>query len=165
MKREGLKRIQHTSGFKILDVVEHVRFAMAVLQNNQNQGETTMGGGYNDSQASRARTQARSNAPQQQVFEQQSIGCLHESMSVLGLIVREARDSEEHPTSVPIIWNTDGTGSMNLIPQLLATKVFPDFMDLVLTVEPHPQVLFGTFLDYHDGSGANSLQQGQFESS
>lgn len=124
-----------------------------------------MGRGGYDSGASRARTESRQSAPQQQVFTQSRAGRHHESMSVMGLNVREARDSDQHPRSVPILWEIDGTGSMGEIPNMLARQTFPDFMDLVLVVEPDPQVLFGVFLDYEDGSGPNSLQQGQFESS
>jgi len=80
-----------------------------------------------------------------------------------GQIVREARDSDEHPESVPIAVFFDVTGSMGLIPRVLQEKL-PKLHTLLLQkgyVE-HPQILFGAIGDAT--CDLVPLQIGQFES-
>lgn len=89
---------------------------------------------------------------------------LHPLMNPRGLVVRESRDSEEHPNSVPIIFALDVTGSMGGIPRDLATRSLPTFMKSIIDAGvPDPQVLFLAVGDaVHDRA---PLQVGQFESS
>jgi len=77
--------------------------------------------------------------------------------------VREARDSAEHPASVPIAIMFDVTGSMSHIPQVMQRKL-PHLMDVILrdTDIADPQILMGAIGDYH--SDRYPVQIGQFES-
>lgn len=80
-----------------------------------------------------------------------------------GQRVRESRDSDEHPTTVPIAVIFDETGSMGGIPMVLQKKL-PELYGLILRkgyVE-HPQVLYGGVGDAY--SDRVPLQIGQFES-
>jgi len=77
--------------------------------------------------------------------------------------IRESRDSDEHPESLPIAVIFDVTGSMRSIPRVLQEKL-PNLMDVVIAkagVE-HPQVLVGAVGDYH--VDRFPFQVGQFES-
>lgn len=80
-----------------------------------------------------------------------------------GQKVREARDSDEHPNSLPIAVLFDVTGSMGSIPMTLQKKL-PKLMTLLLQkgyVED-PQILFGAIGDAN--TDQVPLQVGQFES-
>jgi hypothetical protein len=80
-----------------------------------------------------------------------------------GKVMREARDSDEHPESLPIAVIFDVTGSMHQIPQVLQEKL-PKLYGLLLAkgyVE-HPQILFGAVGDAT--CDRVPLQIGQFES-
>lgn len=80
-----------------------------------------------------------------------------------GQKVRESRDSDEHPNSLPIAVFFDVTGSMGGIPMTLQKKL-PKLMTLLLQkgyVED-PQVLFGAIGDAN--TDYVPLQVGQFES-
>jgi hypothetical protein len=80
-----------------------------------------------------------------------------------GQKVRESRDSDEHPTSVPIAVLFDVTGSMGSIPRVLQKKL-AELFGLLLRkgyVE-HPQVLYGGVGDAF--TDRVPLQVGQFES-
>lgn len=81
--------------------------------------------------------------------------------SVMG--VREARDSAEHPNSVPIKIDFDVTGSMHRIPQVMQKKL-PQLMDVILakTSITDPQIMMGAIGDWH--SDQYPVQAGQFES-
>ncbi len=118
-----------------------------------------MGYGSYDAEAHRAATASRANLGVAQVFKESRC---HPSMSPEGLRVRESRDSEAHPESVSIVFALDVSGSMGEIPHQLATRTLPTFMESVMTVLPHPQVMFIAFGNaFADGS---PLQVGQFES-
>jgi len=86
------------------------------------------------------------------------------SSALAGKIVREARDSVEHPTSVPIAVFFDETGSMGEVPVLMQTKLAELFALLLRKgyVE-HPQLLVGAYGDANNWEAA-PLQVGQFES-
>jgi hypothetical protein len=75
---------------------------------------------------------------------------------------REARDSVEHPDSVPIIVFFDVTGSMGTVPVALR-KSLPTLMDSVLKggALVDPQILFGAIGDSRWDE--SSLQCGEFE--
>lgn len=82
----------------------------------------------------------------------------------LGDAVREARDSEDHPNSFPIIIALDVTGSMGSIPQDLITNSLPKIMSKIMEEGvADPQLLFlGIGDHYYDEA---PVQVGQFESS
>lgn len=82
----------------------------------------------------------------------------------VGSVMRESRDSDEHPESLPIAVFFDVTGSMGGIPVQLQEKL-PKLYGLLLArgyVE-HPQILFGAIGDARSGDRV-PLQIGQFES-
>jgi hypothetical protein len=79
-----------------------------------------------------------------------------------GVRFRESRDSAAHPESLSIVLALDVSGSMGEIPRQLATETLPHFMEHVLAVQPHAQVMFMAIGNaYTDES---PLQVGQFES-
>ena len=84
-------------------------------------------------------------------------------MNPKGVRARESRDSATHPNSLSIAFALDVTGSMGGIPVLMATKLLPTFMKILLDVKvPDPQVLFLAIGDAnHDRA---PLQVGQFKS-
>lgn len=87
----------------------------------------------------------------------------HPTLEPHGVTVREARDSDEHPTSVPIAVLFDVTGSMGLVPRRLQQKL-PQLFGLLQRkgyVE-HPQIMFGAIGDAT--CDQVPLQIGQFES-
>lgn len=85
-------------------------------------------------------------------------------MNPFNVKVREARDSDEHPLSFPIVLALDVTGSMGSIPHYLVSKGLPALMDKVITAGvKDPQVLFLGIGD-HECDRA-PLQVSQFESS
>lgn len=88
---------------------------------------------------------------------------LHEKMDPKG-VIREARDSAEHPNSTPIIVALDVTGSMGHIPQYMVTTGLGVLFNEILTRLPvkDPQVMVMAFGDAH--CDRVPLQVGQFES-
>ncbi len=80
------------------------------------------------------------------------------------VIVRESRDSDEHPNSVPIVVALDVTGSMGFVPEALVRHDLPKLMDTIIEAGiPDPQVMFCGIGDFiYDRA---PLQVGQFESS
>jgi hypothetical protein len=102
----------------------------------------------------------RAAARHHEVFTQRAC---HPLMNPLGLRMREARDSADHPNSLGIVFALDVTGSMGDIPHGLATKELPVFMSLLTACGiPDPQLLF---MAIGDATSDNApLQVGQFES-
>jgi len=119
-----------------------------------------MGYGNYSHAAHEALSKARGDAPRQEIFTQQ--GC-HPLMSPKGVRVREARDSADHPNTVPIAFALDVTGSMGDIPDLIARTELPHFMKLLMSCGiADPQLLF---MAVGDATSDNApLQVGQFES-
>lgn len=101
-----------------------------------------------------------SSAIRQHVFTQRS---LDPEMDIRGK-VRESCDSEEHPTSYPIIIGLDVTGSMCSIPAELLVNSFPEIMKSIMDAGiEHAQVCFvGIGDDVYDRA---PIQVGQFETS
>lgn len=96
-----------------------------------------------------------------EIFEQRS---LSGKMSPIGVKLRESRDSEEHPNSMPIILGLDVTGSMGSIPHYLVKEGLPALMDKIIEAGvKDPQVLFMGIGDQECDRAP--LQISQFESS
>ena len=81
-----------------------------------------------------------------------------------GIIIRESRDSEQHPNSVPVAVIFDTTGSMMNIPEIFINQL-PNLMELIIKQKylADPQVLFGAVNDATTDPYA-ALEIGQFES-
>src|ERR1700733_10243727 len=119
-----------------------------------------MGYGNYSAAAHEAIIQSRASLPTQKVFQQ---AACHTLMDPRGARARESRDSAEHPATVSIVFALDVTGSMGVIPALLAKEELPRFMKLLLDCRiPDPQLLFMAVGDAT--SDRAPLQVGQFES-
>lgn len=95
-----------------------------------------------------------------EIFTQRSI---NNAMNPNGVMLRESRDSEEHPSSVPIIVALDVTGSMGSVPHHLVKEGLPKMMSGIMQAGiPDPQVLFLAIGDHE--CDMSPLQVGQFES-
>ena len=95
-----------------------------------------------------------------EIFTKRSID---NAMSPNGVMLRESRDSEEHPLSVPVILALDVTGSMGMIPHQLVKEGLPHMMaGIIEHGVQHPQVLFLAIGDHKTDDAP--LQVGQFES-
>ena len=88
---------------------------------------------------------------------------VHDDLNPKDVIVRESRDSDEHPNSVPVAVLFDVTGSMGSIPIELQKRL-PTLLELLQYKEyvPDAQILFGAIGDAY--SDKVPLQVGQFES-
>ena len=97
------------------------------------------------------------------IFEQNKKRQIHEQMDPKGVSIRESRDSDEHPNSIPIIIALDLTGSMGHIPHELVKDGLPKIMSGIIQHGiADPQVLFLGVGD-HECDNA-PLQVSQFES-
>lgn len=87
---------------------------------------------------------------------------VHPQMDPFG-VLRESRDSQEHPTSLALGVVFDVTGSMGSVPRVLQSKL-GKLMHMLVTrgYVAHPQVLFGGIGDAH--CDHVPVQFGQFES-
>lgn len=121
-----------------------------------------MGGGVYSycSASTRSSNYLNNNVSIEEIFKSRR---LDPEMDINGK-VREARDSEEHPESFPIIISMDVTGSMGVVPEWLVKHGFPEIMKKIMDegIE-HPQVCFVGFGD--DYCDEAPIQVGQFESS
>ncbi len=98
-----------------------------------------------------------------QIFTQSAERKIHESMEPKKALLRESRDSEAHPNSVPIIFALDVTGSMGRIPHYLVKDGLPNLMaGIIQRGVPDPQILFLAIGDFN--YDRHPLQVGQFES-
>lgn len=97
------------------------------------------------------------------IFYQTDLGKANQEMLPYN-IVRESRDSEEHPESISIIIALDVTGSMSNIPREFIKDGLPTIMKTLQdnNIE-HAQVCFVAVGDHE--VDAYPLQVGQFESS
>lgn len=79
--------------------------------------------------------------------------------------IRESRDSEEHPESLPVFIALDETGSMGSVPDKMIRDYLPKLMDSIIDSIgiKHPQILFMGVGDHECDSCP--CQVGQFESS
>lgn len=98
-----------------------------------------------------------------QIFTQNQERRAHASMNPKEVSYREARDSEVHPNSLPIILGLDVTGSMGHIPHELVKDGLPKLMGGIIQGGiPDPALLFLGIGDHECDS--YPLQIGQFES-
>ncbi|PBJ11000.1 hypothetical protein [Flavobacterium sp. ACN6] len=98
-----------------------------------------------------------------EIFTQNALRMAHESMNPKGVIFREARDSDVHPNTVPIILGLDVTGSMGHIPHELIKEGLPKLMGgIIQGGVPDPALLFLGIGDHE--CDRYPLQVGQFES-
>jgi hypothetical protein len=76
--------------------------------------------------------------------------------------VRESRDSEDHPETLPIIIALDVTGSMGRIPEAMVKEDLPKLMSRIIKeVHQHPHIMF---LGIGDGNyDSYPIQVSQFE--
>ncbi|MGJ8759401.1 MAG: hypothetical protein ACSHXA_02590 [Polaribacter sp.] len=122
-----------------------------------------MGGGRfsNDAYKRLRKTKDYSNKSREEIFTARSIDA---EMDPVKAIVRESRDSEEHPETVSIIVALDVTGSMGFVPEHIVKEALPDLIGSLMEAGiEDPQVLFLGIGDFiYD---AAPLQVGQFESS
>jgi hypothetical protein len=97
------------------------------------------------------------------IFTQNKLRMSHAEMNPSGVTIRESRDSDEHPMSIPIIVALDVTGSMGRIPHDLVKVGLPNMMGGIIEHGiPDPQILFLGIGDHvYDTS---PLQISQFES-
>lgn len=94
-----------------------------------------------------------------EIFHQRSI---NNAMNPHGVIVRESRDSSEHPDSIAIILALDVTGSMGSIPNHLIKDGLPTVMGTIIKKGiKDPQLLFLAIGDHE--CDESPLQVGQFE--
>jgi hypothetical protein len=88
---------------------------------------------------------------------------VHPSLDPHGVMLRESRDSDEHPRSLAIAVLFDVTGSMRSVPRQLQQRL-PQLLGLLLRkgYADDPQILFGAIGDATCDRAP--LQVGQFES-
>jgi hypothetical protein len=96
-----------------------------------------------------------------EIFKQRSI---NNAMNPYGIVVRESRDSKEHPYSIAIVLALDVTGSMGTIPHFLVKEGLPNIMANIINGGINdPQILFLAIGDHECDN--SPLQVAQFESS
>jgi len=119
---------------------------------------------YNASlRANRAATMDYAAAPVTKLFKQNVERKIHESMNPKGVLIRECRDSKEHPNATPIIFGLDVTGSMGHIPHQMIKDGLPTLMSaLTQNGVPDAALMFVAVGD-HECDRA-PLQVAQFES-
>lgn len=101
-----------------------------------------------------------SSKSREEIFSSKSMSS---DMSPVGLKFREARDSEVHPESLPIIVGLDVTGSMGHIPEFLIKEKLGTLIETLIThAVKDPAVLFCALGDHRVDNAP--LQIGQFES-
>jgi len=119
--------------------------------------------GHGDYSSSDRAIQALSAGYNNKSADQIFASKLDQEMDPRGITLREARDSDDHPESVPVIIGLDVTGSMGKIPHQMVQKGLPHMMDKIITNGvPHPQLLFMGIGDHECDQAP--LQVGQFES-
>jgi hypothetical protein len=97
------------------------------------------------------------------VHEVFSSRAVNKALNPFGVTVRESRDSDEHPNSIPIILGLDVTGSMGIYAHEIAVTHLPKLMNGILETVTDPQIMFMAIDDVHACSPA-ALQASQFES-
>ncbi|QNK78507.1 hypothetical protein H7F37_05375 [Winogradskyella sp. PAMC22761] len=122
-----------------------------------------MGGGRfsNDAYKRLRKMKDYGNKSREEIFTSRHID---PEMDPTKAVVRESRDSEEHPETVSIIVALDVTGSMGFVPEHIVKEALPDLIGSLMEAGiEDPQVLFLGIGDFIYDSAP--LQVGQFESS
>ena len=119
-----------------------------------------MGGGFYSFDRAMARSVNYRSQSREEIFRNRTI----DPLMVIKGKVRESCDSEEHPTSYPIIIGLDVTGSMGQVPENLVKEAFPEIMKVIMEkgVE-HAQICFVGIGDHYTDNAP--IQVGQFETS
>lgn len=119
-------------------------------------------GTYSDTSRSvRADAMGYATKSKNEIFNQRNI---HKDMNPYNVKIRESRDSEEHPNTIPIILALDVTGSMGRIPHQFVKDGLPTLMSsLIQRGVEDPQLLFLAVGDHE--CDRSPLQVAQFESS
>lgn len=113
-----------------------------------------------DERATRSKKMGYTTKPASEIFSHS----LSNSMNPNGVMLRESRDSEQHPNTVSIILALDVTGSMGSIPLFLVKEGLPHIMgNIIQRGIKDPQLLFLAVGDHECDN--SPLQVGQFESS
>ena len=117
-----------------------------------------------DSNVYASHSASRSVMSRSEIFRDASQG-MDERMDPKKITIREARDSDNHPNSTPIIIGLDVTGSMGMIAEYLAKTGLGVLVDEMLQRRPvaDPTVCFMAVGDAEMRDQA-PLQVGQFES-
>lgn len=98
-----------------------------------------------------------------EIFTQNIKRRIHESMSPKNFKIREARDSDEHSTTLPVILALDLTGSMGHIPHSLIRDGLPKLMSNIIQHGFNDAALLFLGIGDHE-CDRYPLQVGQFES-
>ena len=116
-----------------------------------------------DSRSLRASSLGYFTKSSDDIFTQSKERKIHESMMPSKAVLREARDSDTHPNTMPIIIGLDTTGSMGNIPMHLVKDGLPKMVGNIIQKGVNdPAILFLGVGD-HECDRA-PLQVGQFES-
>jgi len=99
----------------------------------------------------------------EKVFVQKAKGMAHESMKSQGITIREARDSDVHPNTFPVIIGLDMTGSMHDIPVMLIKDGLPKIVSQIIQGGVKDVALLFIAIGDHEVDNY-PLQIGQFES-
>lgn len=120
------------------------------------------GGSYSvENRSVRATSEGYHTKSSHEIFKQRSI---NNAMSPHGVLIRESRDSEEHPNTMSIIIALDVTGSMGSTPHHIVKDGLPNIMGTIIQKGLlDPQLLFLAIGDHECDD--SPLQVGQFESS
>lgn len=98
-----------------------------------------------------------------EIFTQSSVGRAHDTMLPTNVSMRECRDSDTHPLTVPIQLYLDVTGSMGSIPMHMIRHGLPKLMgNLIQGGVADAALMFGAIGDHE--CDRYPLQIGQFES-
>lgn len=116
-----------------------------------------------DDRAYRAVASSYHTASVDQIFTQQKERKVHKDMDPKNFKIREARDSEVHPNTIPIILALDVTGSMGHIPHDLIKDGLPTMMSNLIQRGAKDAAICFIAVGDHE-SDHYPLQAGQFES-
>ncbi len=98
-----------------------------------------------------------------EIFTQSEVRRIHEQMNPSGIVIRESRDSDTHPNTIPIQLYLDVTGSMGRIPHEMIKDGLPTLMGtLTQNGVPDAALIFGAIGDHE--CDKYPLQISQFES-
>lgn len=102
--------------------------------------------------------------PIEEKFTQQKAQEIHPLMDPRKALVREARDSEQFPESVPVIYGQDVTGSMEFIPDHMINEGLPHLISLLHEKGVTDAAVMFMGLGDSKANDKAPFQVGQFES-